>query len=501
MKNIILLLLLLSVSLFAQIQPIPGWSKNGVSVPESRFGYASPLVADLNGDSTLDIVSVSVDGVVRAHSNTGALLWRTNLPNFGCKKSDLAHSSPAIGDIFGNGVKHIVVGYGGLSSRVCGGGVVAINAATGATVWNFDVKKYAALKKFYSISHGIFSSVALADTDFDGQMEIGFGGLDRNIYLLNSNGTVRWYYQAADTVFSSPTFANIDDTPELEMIIGTDVFGNKKMKPIVKSGGYLYALRTKPAKVRNLYRFRNSDIVIWLNNYEQVIQSSPAVGELVADNPGLEIAVTSGCFYPERNPNKIGKWLKVVSARTGKTLRQLPLENCTSSSPAIADVDNNGTNDVVFSYAKNNVHNISGKVVAYSPNESRVLWATQPLAFGKTSSQLGFFVSNAIADLDGNGSLEVVVPNAGALTVLAGATGQQLSDNSLYVRSSSATPTVVDINNDGRNDIIAVGSGLRSLGAIYAFTNFRYNSPAAAAPAYGVPWAQFKKTNQRNAVY
>ncbi len=123
----------------------------------------------------------------------------------------------------------MVVGYGGFGGAVCGGGVVAYRGSDGAMLWHFDLKRFSKREHFYARLHSVFSSPAVADVDGDGKMEVGFGAFDRNIYLLNADGTLRWYYHAADTVWSSPAFADVNADGKLEMIIGSDMTQNLNM--------------------------------------------------------------------------------------------------------------------------------------------------------------------------------------------------------------------------------------------------------------------------------
>src|SRR6185369_10925715 len=89
--------------------------------------------------------------------------------------------------------------------------------------------------------HGVVVTPAAADTDGDGLMEIAFGSFDRRFYLLESDGTVRWYYVAADTVYSSARFVQLDDDPPLEVVVASDV----TLGPH-DGGGYLQAFDTGP---------------------------------------------------------------------------------------------------------------------------------------------------------------------------------------------------------------------------------------------------------------
>ncbi len=541
----ILIIFIFSGSALAET--LAGWShlspvnnsteKSGVLLNGNAVNYSSPRSANLDGDPTngLETVVATSDAVVNAVSADGKLLWSTQLPNHTCTEASAENklfSSAAVGNIYGDGNIHVVVGYGGIGGIPCGGGVLALDGRTGQQLWHFDLKKFAKERNFGApIGHTVFSSPVLKDINRDGKMEIAFGSYDRNIYVLNTYGEAVWYYQAADTVWSSGSFADIDGDGRDELIIGTDISENKFLTPATENGGYVYAfkVRIKKEKARKrqgsrrlfsknlkFFNFQNPKAYFWRTHFPQTIHSTPSIGELIPENPGLEIAVGTGCYFPENNDIKEGRWIKIISLKTGAVLRTLDTPACMTSSPAIADIDEDGLNDVVAyaSGSKSIGADGKSKVMAWNPRTSTLLWETNPLAQSFNDIWGGHFSSPIIADLDGTGSLEVVVGNINDLVILAGKTGEHLTCKAANCGDTSrlstgglirGTPEAIDLNADGKLDLVIASRRKYSsaiYGALFAWTNLEeiIDSADGIHPPYSTPWSMYKNTVQGNGI-
>lgn len=501
---------------------LPGWThgealennvgeKNGIVLIGNDVIYSSPVVADIDGNPSngLETAVGSADGTLSVYRSDGLLLWTRDLPNKKCKFSGSTNkllSSPAVGDLFGRGMPHVVVGYGGVGGPKCDGGVTALRGSDGKTTWNFGLKKFAKKAKFGTNSHAVFSSPALADTDGDGQMEIGFGSFDRNVYLLNANGSVRWYYNAADTIWSSPAFANVDNDRDLEMIIGTDISANSRLRPPTKDGGYVYAFKTAKRKKKHI-SFRDSSAYVYQTAFDQVIYSSPVVADVLASSPGNEIIVGSGCFFPQRGSNKRGKWVKILRASNGAVLETLPIPTCSTSTPAIGDIDDDGVLEIVITVNGAEQYGGDGfsRIMAFKADSATPLWSVIPYDRGRNDEFGGNFMSPVIADVDGNGSLEVVAANGASVSIFNGRDGTPLTcqDRScdgtpftLYAGETiRSTPAIADLNGDGILDVVAAGGTASSRnGGLYGWTNLHnfISSSAGIHPPYSAPWPMYR---------
>ncbi len=519
--------------------PIPGWThspalvqdtpgQHGIIIPGNGIVNSSPVIAEIDGDvgNGKEVAVASAGSQLFVYRSNGTLLWTAPLPNFGCGNgSNRMFSSPAVGTLFGNGVPYVVIGYGGFLSKNCDGGVSAFRGSDGALAWNFSIKQFGKRERFRPFRNGVYSSPAVADVDGDGTMEVGFGSFDHHVYLLNADGSVRWYYNAGDTVWSSPAFFNVDDDPDLEMIIGTDISANKKMRPRTYDGGFVYAFKTKPlvlsrekANRRRARRlsFRQEGTYIWQTFLDQVVFSSPIVADVLPSNPGKEIIVGSGCYFPDNSNDKRGKWVKILRPRDGAVIQTLNATACFSSNLAVGDIDDDGVNEVVATV--NGSKSIGGdgdsRVTAWNAEDPNPIWSIVPKERGRNDSWGGTLMSPVIADLDGNGSLEVLAANGGSVGIYNGKDGAALTCQELTCttpslmlftwRSVRSTPAVGDINNDGILDVVVGGAhpSTGGLGVLYGWTNIDQvlETSSGEQTPYAAPWPMYRGNSQHTAV-
>nr|MDO8114601.1 PKD domain-containing protein [Candidatus Sigynarchaeota archaeon] len=166
---------------------------------ELRVRHTDPLRFDTDGDSWGD------GKEVRAGKNplsaadfprTGDLLWTRTM-------GDDVYSSPAVGDVDGDGVAEIVIGC--RDKRV-----YCLSGATGVVKWSFLAGDY------------FSGSPSIADVNNDGMMEIFFGAMDNRMYCLNGvNGNIRWIFQTGNDVFTCPAVGDVNDDGAFEVLFGS----------------------------------------------------------------------------------------------------------------------------------------------------------------------------------------------------------------------------------------------------------------------------------------
>lgn len=541
-----------------QPPPLPGWThpnpygggapahdtsaRHGINLGNAPILRSSPVIADIDGNSAnhKEVAVVTGDGYLHVRKADGSALWPPvpllPSPCTPLYSDDLGgHSSPAVGELLGNGVPYIVVGYGTIMPSDCDGGIVAVNGVTGQIAWRFSLRAWEQQENNYpEPMHGVVNAITLADADNDGKMEIAFGGLDRNLYLLSAvtatTYTVRWYYQAADTVWSTPMFYNIDNDPELELIAATDVSANAYLIPPTQDGGFLYAFDTA---ARNPKRIAPFSGYIWRTFFDQTLYSSPAIGDVLDNNPGNEIVIGAGCFFPESDINtpiaKRGRWVKIVRPSDGVVLQTLNAPECVESSPALGDIDGDGKLEIVANVGWQGDNGIPhSETIAWDPENPTPKWRAIPYSANYDSDHNkrfndpngGSFQSPVIADINGDGIVEIITANFWSVVILRGYDGTQLTcylspycgmTGSLYAwYTLKSTPAVGDINEDGVLDIVIGGGHIFVNGAsasppitahLYAWTNLASVFPTQSvpsgyqiAPAYSAPWPQFRRS-------
>lgn len=245
--------------------------------------YSSPAAGDLNNDGVPEIVvgygstfvEGSAHGGVRAYRRNGTLLWEVLTGNVtggpGNTFRDPVMSTPAIGDIDGDGTVEVV--FGGLDHTL-----YVVNGENGlpsAGGWPLDVRDT------------IFSSPALHDMDGDGRRDIVIGsdsheeGIPNTIdggllHVLRFDRTyVPGFPKEIDQVVSSsPAVGDIDGDGRPEIVHGTGTFW--------------------PNRAQRVYAWNcdGTPVAGWPVAIQGQAVASPALANLDGDAP-LEVVITA----------------------------------------------------------------------------------------------------------------------------------------------------------------------------------------------------------------
>ncbi|MBN9889852.1 DUF4214 domain-containing protein, partial [Salipiger abyssi] len=331
--------------------------------------------------------------------------------------------------------------------------------------------------KTYQTS-SVSTAPTFSDLDDDGSMDIVVGvGADNGrdefgvigqpgdmggVYALNADGSVKWFFQTRDSfgddgrsegLYAAPRVFDIDADGVREVII-------------TSWDHYLYVLdgRTGALEreanlhdtagaVPNLADVDNDGL------YELVVASDiSANAQAGIDTQGGLLQVLSNYGIPN-----VPGWADQIGETTSASFRGKFEEQSLWSSPQIVDLDRDGTVEIVQGtgdYFKDErgqyikVWNADGSLRFERATHGRVLAA--PL----------------IADLDGNGSSEIIAVTTDGFVHAWNAGGVQLFATKPMPVGSDDTgslqivrsPVAVDINNDGKLEIlVSIGNQMLAL--------------------------------------
>jgi subtilisin family serine protease len=305
--------------------PVSGWP-----VKTYSSSMYPPVLNDIDRDGDLEVI---VAGANYDCSGEGCRIYVFEsdgqlVPNWPQTTSIYAYSSPAVGDLDGDGNNEIVVsgpnwadyGEGGLPY------LLYVFNSVGDVMWTWE-----------SNNGSISSYPVIADVNNDGFNEIvvngykptdEFGHGVNNIRIFNSEGEIIEDFDVNGTDYSPISVANVDSDPELEIIPSPDAssinyFSNYE---IWNSDGTL---------------FNRFDIYMSGNN---LFKGGTSVGDLNSDGESdFVIASNSRVFAFDTNGVSLGGgWPKDVSVRSpgaGSARRYFPV---------IADLDGDQRVEIIL---------------------------------------------------------------------------------------------------------------------------------------------------------
>jgi len=346
----------------------------GWPIETAQEATSSVVVDDLDGDGDLELV-VGSDAIYAWHDDgtevrdgdqnpltSGVFTTDGQDPEFGF------HATPAIADLTGNGDFEII-GVAWREAKVF--------------VWNLD----GSLEPGWpQVIGGDFNwpSPAVEDLDLDGDLEIVVvSGLEGKVFAWHHDGSEVadgdgnpnthgvLFLTNSTFVYSSPAVGNIDGDAFPEIVFGTQ-------------GGLVYALnRTGGVKPG------------WPDSTGGNITASPALADLDGDGQN-EVIIASevdSVFVLRGNSTDYPGWPRYayINTSTGRT-----------SSPVVADLDNNGLLDILFAANNGRMHawNRDGQVI---PGWESVLFAQGALNEEATQA------TPTVASVDSDTQVEVIL--------------------------------------------------------------------------------------------
>ncbi len=216
---------------------------------------------------------------------------------------------------------------------------------TGDLLWSFPA------------DDSIWSSPVIANVTDDEFFEVIFSSYDNNTYLLNaSDGSKLWNYSALDKVESTPAIDDINNDGIMEIVFGS-------------YDSHIYAINGSSGE--QLWNYSANDWVI----------SSPVITNIEGS---LKVIVGSddGNVYAL---NDDGTLFWSFTVPTGGRIE---------SSPAIADMNDDGVNDVIIGSSDNRVYALNGST-------GTEIWNYNTRGY--------IYSSPSVEDVNGDGLLDIIV--------------------------------------------------------------------------------------------
>ncbi|MFX1255835.1 MAG: PQQ-binding-like beta-propeller repeat protein [Promethearchaeota archaeon] len=223
---------------------------NSELVTEPIQKISSPVLADINNDSQLEVIQGSKSKYIYALNGTnGKSLWDY-------KTQSSVSATAALGDIDNDQKLEVIIGDQN-------GTVYALNAEDGSILWDP-----------VQIQSQVVAAAALGDIDNDQKLEVIITGQNNIVYALNGeDGTRKWNYTGIGwTTEASPSLGDIDNDRKLEIVQScyTGSFDQSK----------IYVLNAEDGSL------------LWERDVNNHIISSITLGDLNNDNK-LEIVFGS----------------------------------------------------------------------------------------------------------------------------------------------------------------------------------------------------------------
>ncbi|MCP4116872.1 MAG: DUF4214 domain-containing protein [Desulfobacteraceae bacterium] len=414
--------------------------------------------------------------------DTGEIKWTKSFPAIDgpdpqtgiVYRTTSVSTAPVFSDITGDGRMNIIVGVGGDSFGETGlnivgqpgdkGGVYALDD-NGEIIWfNQSLDTIGGdLNNGEGRPDGVYGTPLVFDIDQDNVKEVIYGGWDQSLWILDGpTGGTEVRVHLADTIWSSPCVADVNNDGLFEVLISADISANTDAQ--TSTGGIFHIISADGTQ--NIPGF---DQPVGNPGYtdlrgkaeEQVLWSSPTAADLDQDGT-LEIIYGTGNYIQQK---PIGEYIRVWE-HNGEPKFKLLTQGRTFAAPLVTDIDNDGDLEIL-------AVTLEGYLYCWD-HQGYQLFATQVQTFPGKSGQ-PIFCKTIAVDLDGDHKLEIILSQGSQMIVLD-SRGVQLTsphDMEYIFELFKGSPAVKDIDGDLQVDLISGGNTSAKDQAMV----FRWNSP------------------------
>jgi hypothetical protein len=458
--------------------PVLKWKNGGCFSSWCQTGwYASPAVADLDGDGRNEVVWGSYD-LVALDGGTGALRWRA-------PSASRVWPGVVVADLSGDGTREIVVGRSGDQ--------VTAYSASGGVLWSRN-----------PFGAGEVRTLAVDDLEADGSLETvvgrASGGATKQLHVFSATGAPRAGWPARrdgeagygwGMYNENVAVADLDRNGTKEIVGPTDTHyvtaldrnGNQlAASPIYGAGKVWSQVGVHVDHAVDLRGYANCGV----EHRPNFADSAPSVADLDGDGT-LEIVVVGNVydcgtspytslyhmpfvFRMDRTRWAAGPhdWTAIPAPlpASGPLSEDYDVIETAVPNPVLADLDGDGKREILFSSYDGRVH------AWWLDKTQKGSWP-----YDVPGPGIRFASEPVVADLDGDGPAEVIFTSwpdkgtggVGRLHVLS-ATGQPLQAVDLPAPLSASwtwngalgAPTLANLDGDPDLEVVVgtVASGV-----------------------------------------